>query len=48
MRTGKCETCSEWSQCRGGAFHLRELGREDAKLCHFHDIELEKFDNRAP
>ncbi len=43
MRTGRCADCREWSLCRGGAFHLREKGQEDTRMCHYVDLELRDF-----
>lgn len=34
MRTGDCESCSEWSHCQGNSFHLWDPPAGRTRLCH--------------
>ena len=38
-RTGKCEKCKSYKNCRGNGFHYRHNGETDVLVCHNEKIE---------
>ena len=42
-RSAACESCGEWSNCRGNDMHLWDPLRGETRLCHFKEYELEGF-----
>lgn len=37
-KTGICEECKEWRNCRGGSIHLRERGHNGPLFCYVKDV----------
>jgi radical SAM protein with 4Fe4S-binding SPASM domain len=35
MKTGDCEKCPEWKNCKGNSFHLWDIDAGKSKLCHY-------------
>ena len=43
MKSGRCAECDEWSLCQGNGMHLWDFDREEPRVCHFRDFELDRL-----